>query len=87
MADVLFKKISFIGIGLIGSSLARVIRRDGLAEEVVACARTEETRKKVLDLNLVDSVTDNIALAVKDAELVILCTPIGAYEALSLIHI
>jgi len=83
MADVLFKKISFIGIGLIGSSLARVIRRDGLAKEVVACARTEETRKKVLDLNLVDSATDNISLAVKDADLVILCTPIGAYEAVT----
>ena len=63
MADVLFNRVAFIGIGLIGSSLARVMRRDGLAKTIIACARTEETRKAALRLNLADSVTDDVAVA------------------------
>jgi cyclohexadieny/prephenate dehydrogenase len=81
--DILFNKIAFIGIGLIGSSLARVIRRDGLARSIVACARTEHTRKAALDLGLADSATENVADAVRDADLVVLCTPIGAYGAIA----
>ena len=83
MADVLFNRVAFIGIGLIGSSLARVIRRDGLAKKIVACARTEKTRKAALHFNLADSVTDNVAVAVTDADLVIICTPIGAYASIA----
>ena len=79
----LFDRIAFIGIGLIGSSLARVIRRDGLAGHVVACARSEATLKTVQDLALADSVTDNPAEAVENADLVVLCTPVGAYEAIA----
>lgn len=79
----LFDRIAFIGIGLIGSSLARVIRRDGLAGHVIACARSEATRQTALDLSLVDSVTDDPAEAVKGADLIILCTPVGAYEGIA----
>ena len=79
----LFDRIAFIGIGLIGSSLARVIRRDGLAGHVVACARTETTRQAALDLSLADSVTDDPVAAVAGADLVILCTPVGAYSAIA----
>ena len=81
--DILFNKIAFIGIGLIGSSLARVIRRDGLAGSIVACARTEQTRQTALDLDLADSATDDVADAVRDADLIVLCTPIGAYGAIA----
>ena len=83
MADVLFNKIAFIGIGLIGSSLARVIRRDRLAGSIVACARTEQTREAALYLDLADSVTDDVAVAVTDADLVVICTPIGAYASIA----
>ena len=81
--DILFNKIAFIGIGLIGSSLARVIRRDGLAGSIVACARTEQTRQTALDLDLADSATGDVAEAVNDADLIVLCTPIGAYGAIA----
>jgi len=81
--DILFNKIAFIGIGLIGSSLARVIRRDGLAGSIVACARTEQTRQAALDLDLADSATGDVAEAVSDADLIVLCTPIGAYGAIA----
>ena len=81
--EPLFERVALIGIGLIGSSLARVIRRDGLAGQVVACARSEATRRTVLDLSLADSVTDDPAEAAKGADLVVLCTPIGAYQAIA----
>ena len=78
-----FKKIALIGVGLIGSSLSRVIRRDGLADEIVGCARRAETRDAILRLNLADSVTDEPLVAVDGADLVILCTPVGAYESVA----
>ncbi|MDC0033186.1 prephenate/arogenate dehydrogenase family protein [Alphaproteobacteria bacterium] len=80
---LLFNRIAFIGFGLIGSSLARVIRREGLADRVVACARSEATRQAALDLALADSVTEDPAEAVEDADLIVLCTPVGAYETIA----
>ena len=53
---IMFDRVAFIGIGLIGSSLARVIRRDGLAREIVASARSEATLDKVMKLGLADRV-------------------------------
>lgn len=81
--NLLFNRIALIGVGLIGSSLARVIRRDGLAGQVVGCARSDATRQAVLDLGLAGSVTDNPAEAAKGADLVIICTPVGAYDAIA----
>jgi cyclohexadieny/prephenate dehydrogenase len=77
-----FERVAFIGIGLIGSSLARVLRRDKLAGEIVACARQLATRAKALELGIVDRVTDSAAEAVRDADLVILATPLSAYAAI-----
>ena len=80
MADPLFRRIAFIGIGLIGSSLARVVRRDGLAGSIVACARSAATRETALRLGLCDEAVEDPAAAVEGCDLVILCTPLGAYE-------
>jgi cyclohexadieny/prephenate dehydrogenase len=77
-----FERVAFIGIGLIGSSLARVLRRDRLAGEIVACARQAATRQKALELGIADRVTDNAAEAVRDADLVVLATPLSAYAAI-----
>lgn len=77
-----FERVAFIGIGLIGSSLARVLRRDKLAGEIVACARRGATRAKALELGIVDRVTDDAAEAVRDADLVILATPLSAYATI-----
>jgi len=75
----LFDRVAFIGIGLIGSSLARVLRRGKLAGEIVACARREETLDKVRALALADRVTADPAEAVKGADLVVISTPLSAY--------
>ncbi len=83
MSGPLFDKIAFIGIGLIGSSLARVIRRDGLAGEIAVTARRRETLNTALRLGLADSVTMDAAEAVRGADLVMICTPLGAYAAIA----
>jgi cyclohexadieny/prephenate dehydrogenase len=79
MSGERFGRVALIGIGLIGSSLARVLRRDGLADEIVACARRRETLDKVTELGLADHVTDDAASAARDADLVVLATPLSAY--------
>src|SRR5260370_25011703 len=74
-----FERVALIGIGLIGSSLARVLRRNKLAREIVACARREQTLDKVRALALADRVTADPAEAVKGADLVVISTPLSAY--------
>ncbi len=78
-SEILFQRIALIGIGLIGSSLARVVKRDELAGHVVACARRAETLAAAERLEIVDSTTHDPAEAAAGADLVIICTPIGSY--------
>jgi cyclohexadieny/prephenate dehydrogenase len=76
-----FQRVALIGIGLIGSSLARVIRREGLADAVVATSRSAETRRRAGELGIVDVVVDSAEAAVAGADLVVICVPVGAYGA------
>jgi cyclohexadieny/prephenate dehydrogenase len=73
-----FKRIALIGFGLIGGSIARGARAQGLVGEIVTTARSAKTRARVAELGVVDRVVDTNAEAVKDADLVILCIPVGA---------
>jgi cyclohexadieny/prephenate dehydrogenase len=83
MADSpLFGRVALIGIGLIGSSLARAIRQHKLAGHIAGHARSERTRDKAVELGLVDSIHDDAAAAVTDADLTVVCTPMGAYAAI-----
>jgi cyclohexadieny/prephenate dehydrogenase len=77
-AAPLFQKVALIGFGLIGGSIARAARAQGLAGETVTTARSAKTRARVAELGIVDRVVDSNAEAVKDADLVILCIPVGA---------
>ena len=61
----------------------RVLRRDGLAGEIVACARSAATRDKALELGIADRATDDAAAAVAGADLVVLATPLSAYAAIA----
>lgn len=73
----LFQRIALIGFGLIGGSIARAAKAQGLAGEIVTTARSKETRARVIELGIADRVLDTNAEAVKDADLVILCIPVG----------
>jgi cyclohexadieny/prephenate dehydrogenase len=78
-----FKKIALIGFGLIGGSIARAAREQGLAEKIVTTARSAKTRARVKELGIVDSVVETNVEAVKDADLVILCIPVGVCGAVA----
>jgi cyclohexadieny/prephenate dehydrogenase len=78
MSKVIYKKIALIGIGLIGSSLARVIRREGLAEHISVSSRRAETLDRARELRLGDSYSTEMAEAVKEADLVIVSVPVGS---------
>lgn len=83
MSSPLFEKIAFIGIGLIGSSLARVVRRDGLAKTISVAARRPETLDAAARLGLADETSADAAEAVRDADLVVICTPLSAYAQIA----
>ncbi len=74
----LFRQIAFVGLGLINGSIARDVRRLGLAGRLVGTARRAETRSEACALGLVDEATPDAAEAVRDADLVVLGVPVGA---------
>jgi cyclohexadieny/prephenate dehydrogenase len=77
----MFKKLALVGIGLIGSSIALAARMHGLAETIAITTRRAETLAEAEALGLGDVYTLDAAAAVRGADLVILCTPVGAYAA------
>ncbi|ODT31963.1 MAG: prephenate dehydrogenase [Kaistia sp. SCN 65-12] len=79
----MFEKIALIGIGLIGSSLARVIARENLAGHVAVSTRSAATLARAEELGLGDSYTSDAAEAVRDADLVIVSVPVGASGAVA----
>jgi cyclohexadieny/prephenate dehydrogenase len=83
MSDIHFEKIALVGIGLIGSSLARVIRREGLANHIAVSTRSEATLAEAEQLGLGDSYSSDPKDAVRDADLVIVSVPVGASGAVA----
>jgi cyclohexadieny/prephenate dehydrogenase len=79
----MFERVALIGLGLIGSSLSHVMRREKLCRTISGHAKSEATRKKAVELGLVDEIHDNPAAAVKNADLVFICAPVGAYAAIA----
>ncbi|MEE9194264.1 MAG: prephenate/arogenate dehydrogenase family protein [Alphaproteobacteria bacterium] len=79
----LFARVALVGLGLIGSSLARVMKGRGLAGHIAGVARSEKTRNRALELGFVDSITAEAAEAAAEADLVVICTPIGAYAGIA----
>ena len=76
----MFKKICIIGCGLIGSSLARAIKKNNLAEKVVSSNRSSAVNKKVIELKIVDDSNSDPNKMVIDSDLVIIATPLSSYE-------
>ncbi len=75
----LFERMALIGLGLIGSSISHAARRRGLVGEVVGCARSEATRSRALEIGLVEHAYADPKDAVRGADLIILCTPVGTF--------
>lgn len=79
----MFKQITIIGFGLIGSSLARAIKQNGLAERIICADLSRDVCETALRLGLADDVTTDMAKGVKNSDLVILSVPVGAMAAVA----
>ncbi|MDA0662361.1 MAG: prephenate/arogenate dehydrogenase family protein [Proteobacteria bacterium] len=75
----LFNRVALIGLGLLGSSLAHALKRQGLVKHIAGSARSQATRDKAMEIGFLDSVYETAAEAVADADLVVLCSPVGTY--------
>ena len=80
MSKPLFEKVAFIGLGLIGSSLARVIIAENLAKQIVASTRSQKTLDDAKALGLIQAGYSNPVDAVQGADLVVLALPVRATE-------
>jgi cyclohexadieny/prephenate dehydrogenase len=78
MSTIVYNRVALIGLGLIASSMFWAMKRAGLAGEVTGYARSEATRDTARRIGLCDRVCDSAVEAVKGADLVVLCVPIGA---------
>jgi prephenate dehydrogenase len=76
-----FDKVTIIGVGLIGGSLARVLRDRGLAREITGAGRSRESLELGQRLGVLDRVGEGLKPAVEGADLVVLASPVGAFEA------
>lgn len=79
----IFRRIALIGIGLIGSSISHAVRRGSLANEIVGTARTPATVETALSLGIISEAFVSARDAVQDADLVVLCVPVGACGAIA----
>ena len=83
LAKPLVERLAIIGVGLIGSSIARATRRMNAAGSVIAADADPKVRERVRELRLADEVASTLAEAVHEADLVIFCMPLGAYAAVA----
>ncbi len=77
----MIKQLTIIGVGLIGGSLARALKREGVVGEIVGAGRDAEHLQKALALGVVDRIEMDLAAAVQGADVVVVATPVGAAEA------
>jgi prephenate dehydrogenase len=73
----LFKKMTVIGVGLLGASLAKACKERGLVEEIVGYGRNRENLEKARTLKIIDHCATDLSEAVNDADLIVLCTPVS----------
>lgn len=76
----MFKKVCIIGCGLIGSSLARAIKKYNLSDKIVSSNRSTITNKKVVELKIVDESSDDTKKISEESDLVVIAAPLSSYE-------
>ncbi len=76
---VLFNNVTIIGVGLIGGSLARVLKAKNLATRITGAGRSRATLEQALKLGVIDRMGNGPARSVEDADLVVLASPVGTF--------
>ena len=79
MPDFIFKKTLIIGVGLIGSSLARGLKNKKISNLVIGYDKNNEVKEKCKNLNFLDSILDNLNI-IEEIDLIVLCSPLGSYD-------
>lgn len=77
-----FKNVTIIGVGLIGGSLARVMKLKGLAGSITGAGRSRSTLEKAIKIGVIDRMGQSSAQAVEGADLVVLASPVGTFRQL-----
>ncbi|MFG1477110.1 prephenate/arogenate dehydrogenase family protein [Xanthobacter sp. V4C-4] len=83
MSGVVANRVAVIGAGLIGSSIARAVREKGLARTLVVADRDAGVRRRVAELGFAHGVAATAAEAARDADIVVVCVPVGASRAVA----
>jgi cyclohexadieny/prephenate dehydrogenase len=81
--EPLFNRLALIGVGLIGSSIARAARASNIVRSIAVTARSQATRRRVVELGIADVVVETNQEAVAGADLVIVCVPVGQCGAVA----
>ena len=76
----MINNLLIIGCGLIGSSLARAIKKNNLSEKIVSSNRSDSINKKVIELNIVDESSSDTKKIVHNSDLVVIATPLSSYK-------
>jgi prephenate dehydrogenase len=76
----LFNNVTIIGVGLIGGSLAKVLKEKNLAKEITGAGRSRETLELALRLGVIDHLGQGAAHGVENADLVVLASPVSTFE-------
>ena len=76
----MLNKITIIGVGLIGGSLAKAIKENQLANKVFGYGRDQSRLEKAKNTNIIDELSTNIDEAVKGADIVVIATPVGTFK-------
>ncbi|PHS73465.1 MAG: prephenate dehydrogenase [Cycloclasticus sp.] len=78
----MFNKMCIIGVGLIGGSIARSSRNNQLCTEIVGVGREQSNLQKAVELGVIDQYELSIEDAAKDADIVVICSPVGSFESI-----
>ena len=76
----MINKITIIGVGLIGGSLAKAIKENNLAKVVFGFGRDSERLEKAQKTNVIDQYSTNLKEAVSNADIVVIATPVGSFK-------
>jgi len=78
----MIKRLCIIGVGLIGGSLARALRQNNACEYIVGCSRNESHLQRAKELGVIDDFSTDVATAVKDADMIVVCVPLRSMQAI-----
>jgi prephenate dehydrogenase len=82
VSSVKIQQLTIFGVGLIGGSLAKALKKVGYCQKIIGCSRNIEHLQQAVDLKVIDAYTLDPLEAVKDAEMILLAVPLGAMESI-----